>query len=243
MVKEQYDQENAVEGWGTSTQVLYGPPTPYRFRTTSAEFNKDMRRKGSEEDLHLVVRGLPLDVDDLTPIEDWKTHELVLKCGGGWETYDNGKSAQHKSKTVFDGRSAAGEFVDKIVSSPELRGLLNLMVERGRSTDAHAYVGLDLTIGQGPIHKTKIGEQVVEYARPIPIDYHGTFDVEEEGSKLEKQNDELIAKLTQAAIDEDDFDSFQNVAMSMGVTDSNLLEDIMNDSEDGFYETARKEAE
>jgi len=242
MPAKEYDQKGAVEGWGTSTQLVFGPPIPFRFRTTAATFNKDMRRKGNEDILFLVITGEVLDIDTLNPVEDWKTFEMALKCGPGWETPDNGRTAQNKDRTVFDGRTAAGEFVDRVVTDSALKGLFKELVDRGLSTQADVWVGLDLTIGQSK-HKGNEGQGIPDYARHVPVEYHGTFTVEEMGEKQRAKNEELTNTLTALAGDSESFDAFQNEAMALGIKDSKLLDDVMDESEDGFYARARATSE
>lgn len=235
-------RDNNDTTWGTETQYAYGPPPPFRFDVHSAEFNTDMRRKGAEDILHLVLDGTPYDLDTELPIEDWEEWKLELKCGNGWETLDGGKTAEHPKRNKPDGRTRWGIFINRIVTDNALKGLFRILRERGESNVAENYEGISIVLDQetSTFRNPDTGE-VQKYGYYVPVDFLGEIDSVEGKERQVKKSQDIEEQLKKLALESDDHDTFQAEAMGLGIKDSKLLGDVMDDSEEGYYARTRQE--
>lgn len=125
-----------------------------------------------------MVEGEMAVVDD--------EHVLLYSCGEGWEAAKGGREATHGAgKTTFTNNSNMGRLIDAIVA---LGGdVLEELGTRGESYEADTWEGLKFHIERKTFtfRNRETGENV-SYEVPLPTDYLGTFDVEEEEAPKKK---------------------------------------------------------
>lgn len=113
-------------------------------------------------------------------------HLLLYSCGDGWEAAKGGREATHAAgKTTFTNQSNMGRLIDALVGLGD--DAIEELSGRGETYEADTWEGLKLHIErkQFSFRNRETGEQV-NYEVPLPTDYLGVVDIEEESKPKKK---------------------------------------------------------
>jgi hypothetical protein len=163
-----------------------------------------------------------------SPDED--VTSVIWPLGKGWEVTNRGASVQHPRRRNFVSTSMMGRLIDRVVKELKVD-----MRSRGKPTDAEPWVGLGFHMKRETI---QFGEGILEekggkteHLMPVSV-------LPERGkpAKPAEKSSELIDKLALLA-KALDRQKFQSKAMNMEevAEDTDLLADILDESEKGFW--------
>lgn len=142
----------------------------------------------------LNLRGIAeQEVDgDMVVVDD--EHLLLYSCGDGWEAAKGGREAAHAAgKTTFTNNSNMGRLIDAVVGLGD--DAIDELSSRGESYEADTWEGLKFHIERKTFsfRNRETGEQV-NYEVPLPTDFLGTFDPEEEEAPKKKSSSKKGSK-------------------------------------------------
>lgn len=228
--------------WDSPTEEsVFGPETPFEGVVKEAKFYTDPRYRDGE----VVLMGWTLETDSTDP--DFEEFDVSYSCGNGWETNDNGKTAEHvNNKDKFNSQSAYGLVLQRVVGkNPELKdefkGLVDILAERGDPREAKIWEGLRFRFDvESREYNFQDGPRTV--SRIMPVEFLG---VEDDGKKKapakkksgggKKKAKSLRDQVVEAAKNADDHEDFMAAAFAIeGVTDDDDLVDEISD-EDGIW--------
>jgi len=171
---------------------------------------------------------------------------VTFSLGKGWEPSRDGKTVTNpaKSRKTFVKTSMVGRLIER---SKEL-GALETISERGPATDASVWEGIGFHLKREDIeYKGLMSDRGGKTPRLMPTAFLGIRGgvARESGvggkSKNEPQDSAVKDKLTAMAKSIDDRQAFQRAAMNMPevVGDPDLLKQIIDDGDGGFWAKAR----
>lgn len=128
----------------------------------------------------LHLRGIAeQEVDgELIVVDD--EHTLLYSLGDGWEIANGGREASHSAgKTTFTNNSNMGRLIDAVVALGS--EVLGELADRGQTYEADTWEGLRFHIERKVFsYKDRETQETRTYEVPLPIDYLGAFEPEEE---------------------------------------------------------------
>lgn len=134
----------------------------------------------------LSLRGIAeQEVDgELVVVDD--EHTLLYSLGDGWEIANGGREATHTAgRTTFTNNSNMGRLIDAVVA---LGGeALKELASRGESYEADTWQGLRFHIDRKQFsYRDRETQEQRQYEVPLPSEFLGTFDPEEEAKPKAK---------------------------------------------------------
>ncbi|MGC9030084.1 MAG: hypothetical protein ACP5LD_10480 [Desulfomonilaceae bacterium] len=228
----------------TDWEVESGLPDDFDFWITRAEFGylaEYTDQSGAQVPL-LLWHGESPDVEIDSPIP-WS-------LGKGWEPTKGGKSVRHvNGKEKFVATSMYGRLITRVTQELGVD-----MASRGSAKDASVWEGLGFHMKREEIeYKGLLQDKGGKTTRLMPVAFLGDKSEKktvkkaapaaaEKGQETtDTGEDALIKKLKLLAKTKDRM-TFQSLALKMDEVnaDEELLEQILDDSDDGFWARARK---
>jgi hypothetical protein len=236
------DEVTLDESWETETGLLdnYDGTIQRAWFATDARYND-----GNSIMLHWEIAT-----------NDPEVPETVEKfpIGGGWDSPDGGASVTHeKGKQKFNENSIYGKIV-KRTTQPDgaLHDAFPALKAKGRPTVAAVWEGLTFHFER---EEFDYGSEIGKRSRTMPVKFLGenaqaalatetvtTAAAPAAAPASSNGVDPVVAaKLRNAAKESDTHTAFLDAAMAIdGVTtDDTLLAQVVDDSDAGFYATAR----
>lgn len=224
-----------------------GLPDDFDFWITSAEFGflpEYVDAQGSPQPL-LLWWGESPDGDFEGPIP-WS-------LGKGWEPSKDRTRVTNpsKKKQTFVATSMYGRLIRRM---QDLK-VLDVLKRRGDPTEAHVWVGLGFHMRREEIeYPGLLGDRGGKTSRLMPVSFLGERgagehphppreEVEEDkGEAAPPPDREKVIKKLAALARAKDREEFERVAMDMEevVSDDDLLADVLDGSEGGFWSRARR---
>lgn len=226
-----------------------GRMTDYEFTVTDAYFaTVPGYRDGTDWFLHWVGTT----DSESQPIMDRDGYHPSWRLGDGWESIDGGKTVTHPTKSHFNRQAPAGELIDAladITSDDEGNPVDPDPLEGADPVGSEWYIGMKFKMGE-KVHTYNIDGQERKVERAIPAEYLGKGDVaapaaapaaEAAAAPAGASAKVAKAKLTALAKKSGSFADFEEAALSIDgvVDDGDLLENVLDESDSGFYATAR----
>lgn len=229
-----------VDPWDLPSGA-YGPTRPYTFDVLSARFVVDPTDEMNPDVVKLRLEGT---TDD----PDWEEWTIDLRCDKEiWEILDDGdKILSSNAKKLSPSRNTQyGVFLTSVQQgaedNEELSELMSLLKTRGTPTTSEIWRGLRLIIDEREnsfYNRTTKKQQ--PYFETIVSSYEGLIDsdtMRQMDSKRNEARQALEEELAAAAQKFDNHADFANHALNeIGVTDSELINQVMDSGKDGFYE-------
>lgn len=219
-------QQEWLETWETAS----GLPDDFDFTVNRAYFGKDSRYMNGEI-LLLIWEGV---ADD----PEIGEQRIIWPCGTGWDTPDNGKTAVHeRGRKKFIGSSIYGRLINRC---REL-GALEVLARRGPATQASVWNGTRWHLKRETL---EFGPGLEPVERLMPVKFLGVVGEAVQAAAQAQamvqagaQDPGLREKLALLARQSPDYQTFFRAAMALPgvVNDSVLLQEVMDETERGFY--------
>lgn len=131
--------------------------------------------------LELLVEPSEDDAPEFGDYLEDGLYRIIYPCGKGWEPADKGATVQHESGRPrrFNNQSGIGLLVAHAV---ECEGVAEVLMERGPSTQADIWVGLNFHWLDKEFSNTDKDGETRTWTRRLPIEFHGV-DGEGEAKK------------------------------------------------------------
>ena len=220
------------EAWETETGLL----DEYQGTVTRAWFATDARyNDGNTVMLHLEIATNDQEFPEVTE---------KFPCGSGWDSRDGGETIEHEAgKQKFNKNSIYGKIVDR-VTKPDgvLHDAFTTIKGRGRPTKAGIWEGLTFQFKR---EEFNYGGDIGTRSRVMPVKFlgenaqasTGADNVKAETAPSSDIDPVVAAKLRKAASEAGSQQEFVDAAMAIDgvVGDDDLLAQIVDDSDAGFY--------
>ena len=225
------------DSWETQS----GLPDDFDFFITNAYFGFREEYQNGEAALLIWEGESP----------DEEVESIIWPIGKGWEVTNKGANVQHPRRTKFITSSMIGRLIERVVKELKVD-----MRSRGTHTEAKPWIGLgfhmrreELSFGEGileerggktthlmPVSVLKGGKAAAKSGKSAPAEQE-----EENEAPAAVDNKALVDKLALLAKSLTQ-QKFQTTAMNMaGVSeDGDLLADVLNDSDTGFWSRYHK---
>lgn len=186
--------------------------------------------------LELLVEPSEDDAPEFGDYLEDGLYRIIYPCGKGFEPADKGATVQHESGRPrrFNTSSGIGLLV---AAALECEGVADVLMERGPSTQADIWVGLNFHWLDKEFSRTDKNGDEITWTRRLPVEFHGVDGAEEKkapakkapakkapAKQVEQAEDEageeftvpaaLKGKLKAIANTADDHDAFMEAAFS-----------------------------
>jgi hypothetical protein len=229
---------------GFRTETASGLPDSMSLEIGEAYFARDPKYNNGQT-LCLIFKGKTSEVmvgGEVQDNYDLDENPLLYPCGDGWDSFDNGETAEHeKGRKGFTDRSAVGILIDTMID--ELDAEDELAARGDSMTQAAIWKGLNLHLERKEFDyglNRKTGESMkatrlmptkllgaatkakAKKAKPEPAE--SAESAESESFDVDQVDAKLLARLKVAAKKADSEDAFTEAAIDIdGVAEDDVL--------------------